>query len=105
MSEPIIVYGSVEQSIHTNGQYLLMKAEITDGTYTAQEFIDKINGVSLDEITLEKGRSDVDVQRKFMNSFAGMGETVTISDFNPDKEYLEKFVNTSFQDIHERLNR
>ena len=105
MSEPTIVYGTLEQPIHTNGQYLLMKAEITDGTYTTQDFIDKMNSVSLDEITLKKGRSDVNNLRTFMQTFAEKGDTVTIRDFNPDREYLETFVNTSFQEVYEKLNR
>ena len=99
MVEPRIVYGTLEQPIHRNGQYLLMKAGIIDGIYQTQEFIDRINGVSLDDIRTQEGKRDVGVQRNFMQSFAKMGSTVTIRDFNPDEAELERFVNTTFREM------
>ena len=104
MPEPAIVYGTLEQPIHPNGQYLLMKAGIDNETYTTQEFIDLINGVSLDGVLTEEGRRDVNNMRNVMKSFTGMGDTVTIKDFNPDEEYLEKFVNTTFQKMYDQLH-
>ena len=105
MTEAKIVHGTLEQPIHTNGQYLLMEAGIENNTYTTQEFIKLINGVSLDAIRTQEGKKDVTNQRVFMQSFAELGNTVTIKDFNPDKAELEKFVNTTFKEMYDRLNK
>ena len=104
MSEPKIVYGTLEQPIHRNGQYLLMEAEITVGTYRTPDFIDRINAVSLDGIGTQEGRKDVGVQRNFMQLFAKGGDTVTIKDFNPDRAELEGFVNTTFREMCDQLH-
>ena len=107
MVEPKIVYGIVEQGIHTNGQYLLMEADISNGVYKTSEFIEMVNSVSLDGIAIEKNKSDVNVLRGFMVNLAStMGETVTIKNFYPDREALETFVNiTTFEGMYKELHR
>lgn len=105
MPEPTIVYGTMEQPMHTNAQYLLMQAGIANGTYPTQEFIEAINGVSLDGITKDECRRDVENQRQFLQTFAQMGETVTVQNYQPDKARLEAFVSTTFREMHNQLNR
>ena len=105
MPEPTIVYDTLEQPIHTNGEYLLMKAGITDGTYPTQEFIAKLDDVSLDGIRTQEGKRDVGVQRNFMKTFAGMGDTVTVKDFNPKEAELVRFVNTTFREMFKLSER
>lgn len=104
MSEPKIMYGiALERPIHLDGQYLLMEAGITDGTYPTKDFIDRIKGVSLDKISIEEGERAVRAERKGMASLAGIGDTVTIRDFNPDRAELEGFVNTTIRDYKRNL--
>lgn len=104
MREPMIVYGTLVQPLHRNAQYLLMEAGITNGCYPTHEFIDRINHVPLDSIRTEEGKRDVAFSRDFLVSFAEMGDTVTISDFNPDKPALERFVNTTFREMYNQLH-
>jgi len=104
MGEPKIIYGTLEQPIHTNGQYLLMEAGITNGIYKRDEFIEKIRAVPLDKVRKEECRRDVYNQRVAIESLAGLGETVTIKDFEPDRAELEEFVDTTFKEIRDRLH-
>jgi len=105
MPEPKIFFGDLEQPLHTNAEYLLMKAGIENGTYSSQEFIDAINNVSLENIRKEECKRDLEIQRQFLNSFSQMGDNITISNYSPDKEKLESFVNTTFREMYDELHR
>jgi len=102
MEEPTIVYGTLEQPMHTNAQYLLMEAGIGNREYPTPEFIEAIEGVSLDGIRKAECKRDVEVQKSFLKSFAGMGDTVTIKNFNPDREKLESFVDITFGEMYDQ---
>ena len=104
MPEPTIVYGALEQPMHTNAQYLLMQAKLGNGTYPTREFIEAINGVSLDGITKDECRKDVKNQRSFLITFAQMGKTVTIKNYQPDRARLEAFVSTTFREMYEQVH-
>ncbi|MDO8657091.1 MAG: hypothetical protein Q7K45_07705 [Nanoarchaeota archaeon] len=99
MTEPKIVYGTLEQSLHSNAQYLLMQAGIGNGTYTPRDFIEAIERVSLDTIAKPECKRDLVVQRNFLRTMAGGKERIVLRDFQPDRERLEAFVNTTFDDI------
>jgi len=103
MTQPTIVYGTLEQPLHPNAQYLLMRAGLGNGEYPAQQFIQAINGVPLDDIRKDECRRDVSNQRNFLTTFAQMGQTVTIKDFTPHPKELEAFVDATFKEMHDRM--
>ena len=105
MPEPKIVYGLLEQPPHPNAQYLLMKAELGNGSYQTQQFIEAITGVPLDDITKDECRRDVSIQRNFLITLARTAATVTIKDFAPDRDRLEAFVNTTFREMSKGLQQ
>ena len=82
-----------------------MKAELGNGDYPTQQFIEAISGVRLDGIAKEECRREVFNQRNFLSTFARLGQTVTIKDFTPNREKLEAFVNTTFREMHDKLQR
>ncbi|NTV23692.1 MAG: hypothetical protein HGA85_04930 [Nanoarchaeota archaeon] len=103
--QPQIYYGSLQQPLHPNAQYLLMQAEIGNGTYQTAEFMQKINAVSLDGITSSEGQRDVRNARTFMQSFSALGSTIKIEGFEPNREKLESFVNTTFAEMRTALQQ
>jgi hypothetical protein len=105
MVRPTITYGTFEQPMHTNAQYLLMEASIWNGTYPTQEFIEAINRVSLRGIIKDECRGDLEIQKASLQSFAKLGDTITIKDYYPNRRKLEEFVNTTFSTMHARLTR
>ncbi|MFC1754219.1 hypothetical protein ACFL96_12660 [Thermoproteota archaeon] len=105
MKEPTIYYGTLQQPLHTDAQYLLMKAGIENGEISEQEFLDAIDGVSLDCVTKEECRRNVHNQRIFLRQFSRDKKTIRIEGFEPDEEKLESFVNTTFREAYEQLRQ
>ena len=110
MEEPTISYTSPRifdaiegQPIHSDAQYLLLKAGIGNGAYASREFVEAIDGVSFDEVTKGECRRNIELHRDFMLDCAGRFETVTITDFHPDVRELGEFVNTTFREMYERF--
>ncbi len=103
MAIPNIYYGTIKQHLHTNAQYILMKAGITNGSYETKDFLEKIHSVSLDSITENECKRDIENQKVLLEIFCANGTTVTIEDFKPDPKYLIQFVNTTFAELHALL--
>ena len=81
-----------------------MKAGLENQTYAREEFLEKINAVSLDELTVEECRRDVESHRNCLNIFAQRCDNITIRNFHPDREDLVRFVNTTFLDMYKELH-
>ncbi len=103
MTEPKIYYGTMEQSLHKNAQYIFMEAGLLNGTYNRAEFVDRINKISFDRIEKEECKRDLQNQKLFLESMSHLGETVTIKDFMPNRKDLVTFVNTTFREMRDRL--
>ncbi|MBT3985057.1 hypothetical protein HOD38_00725 [archaeon] len=105
MNEPTITYGVFEQPLHTNGQYLLMEADIGNREYSTTDFIAAIEGVDVSRVLTGEGRRDVGNQRMVLKTMARMADTVTIANFEPDRVALERFVNTTFAQMRAEMER
>mgnify|MGYP003988102389 CR=1 FL=1 len=105
MSNPKIIYGTVEQPVHPNAQYLLREARLTNGTYDRAKFIEAIDGVSLNGVVKEECRKDINQQRSFLKHMVMLGDTVTIEEFEPDNKMIDHFVNTTRVEMHNELTK
>jgi len=101
---PTIAYDDLVQPIHLDAQYLLMEARLKNGTYTSEHFIRMVDHVSLDGVTEEECRNNVNNQRQFLKIFAQPTDLVTIKDFYPNRLKLEAFVNTTFSQMYQRIH-
>jgi len=101
---PTIEYcGTGEQPLHSNAQYLLMKAEIGNGVHDTQEFVRAVEEVSLRGVEKAECRCDLENTKQYLRIFSKLCDLVTIRNFKPDRERLEYFVNTTFSEMHAEL--
>lgn len=99
MTKATISYGGIEQQMHSYTQYLLMQAGLENGEYPSADFMTAIDGVDISGLAKVECRRDVATHRSLISGLVVMGSTVTIKDFHPDRERLERFVNTTFAEI------
>ncbi|MAG39053.1 hypothetical protein CMO90_03100 [Candidatus Woesearchaeota archaeon] len=97
---PKIYYEELEQRINLSGEYLLMKANITNGEYKTNSFLEKINAVSVEDILTEEGRKDINNQKTFFRIMSQKADKITIDNFKPNKEQLSYFVNHSIEEFY-----
>lgn len=95
MPDPTITYGPDVYSIPPDAQYLLMEAELKNGSHEPDEFIEALNGVSLDRIMTDSIRTKVDVMRSSLNTLAKNSQIITIDNFVPDWMMLCAFVDAT----------
>jgi len=103
MPDMKIIYGDIEQPLCPGAQYLLMQADLRNGTYQSPEFIERIERVSLDLITRKAVRSGVEAEKLFLTTMANQAPTVTIKGFDPSNVCIEDFVTTTYQQIFKEL--
>jgi hypothetical protein len=107
---PVLTYlaankADSEQGIPKNGQYLFMRAGLTNRVYSNKQFVNALMGVDLDNIQKEECRKDVSSYRLLCVTMAKNYDRVKIRDFDPDKDKLEAVVDTTFSDIFLKLHR
>ena len=102
MPEPTICYGRKEdvRELSKLKEAILNAAGIVTGDYSPVDFIERLEGISLDGITGKTERSTVECQINAMAILARECESVLVRDFDPDENYarhLEDYITTNVQ--------
>lgn len=95
MKYPKLICGGLEHRIGLVSQYILKCANLTNGSYNCDDFLNRINKVDYNSLSLEL-KNDVKTQREFMNSILSEQDEVIINYFDKDDVGLQYFIDSGW---------
>ena len=92
-----IDYGAEHKKPDEHGNYILMKAGLTNRKYTPAEFITAIDVLEWPDTVHQTRISSLGVARVVMEALAKRATSVTITDFQPNRVELERIMKTAIR--------
>ena len=95
-----IDYGAEHKKPDEHGNYILMKAGLTNRKYTPAEFLTAIDVLEWPDTVHQTRISSLGVARVVMEALAKRASSVTIRDFEPNQAELERIMQNPIRTYH-----